>query len=288
MKLSEMKFDKLKPHLKPAFLFAAGCIVLLLLTFFYLLPARAEIKKEFASLGLTPGEDLNSGMQAIYTKIDLMINNDTTTRYNLFPSVETRQLRLLVDSIQFSLTTGFRYSISEMDSVKYKDFVIKQFKIQGKSSFLGLSGFISAIEEYPLLMRFASADFKYYGVLEGSVSFVEYELVLAVPLQPEGFFLPPATWEADSLMEQVDIFLPFVPNIQSVSEEGNIDLSEYELRSIKNGEAVFQHLRFNTKMVLKTGDEVKHGIIKEITENSVKVLFLNRNEVDLVEIKVSE
>ncbi|GAB1348178.1 hypothetical protein MASR1M107_03890 [Ignavibacteriales bacterium] len=283
-----MNFKLMAPHLKLAIIFGGISFLLLLAIFIFLLPARESVRSEFTSIGLAPHDDIGSGMKSLYDKIDLAINKDTSTRYNLFDSVDTRKLRMLIDSIQFSLTTGFRFNISEVESEKYKGFELKKFKVTGRSSFLGLSGFISAIEKYPYFMRFSTADIKYYGVLENSVSFVEYELLLVVPLAPEGFYLPPATWEADSLFEQIDIFLPFISNLQNLSEDGTIDLAEYELRSVKKEEATFQHLRFNTKKILKIGDEVKHGIIKEITENSVKVLFLNRNEVDLVEIKVVE
>lgn len=262
--------------------------VLLLVTFLIVIPAGNRIEERFSSLGIAPGDDITEMMHSIQKETGPALKPDPGLRYNLYTNITLRDMRLLIDSIQLSLTTGFKFNISELDEEQRAGFTVKNFLIKGKASFLGIAGFILAIEEYPMFMRFKTGTIRYYGVLEGSVSFVDYELVISVPVQPAGFFLPPFTVQQDSLFEQIDIFLPFIESVAGVSEPGAVNLDDYELRAVKNGEAEFHHIRFKERIFLRAGDEIKGGIIKEVTKESVKVLYLNRNEVSLVELKIPD
>lgn len=263
-------------------------VVFVLVTFLIVIPAGNRIEERFESLGISPGDDITKMMHAIHKETGPALKPNPDLRYNLFKEITLRDMRLLIDSIQLSLTTGFKFSVSELEEEKKSGLTIRNFKVKGKASFLGISGFISAIEHYPMFMRFKTGTIRYYGVLEGSVAFVDFEMVISVPLQPDDFFLPPFTVESDTLFEQIDIFLPFIQSLAGVSEQGAVNLDDFELKAIKNGEAEFRHVRFKERIFLRAGDEVMGGIIKEVSKESVKVLYLNRNEVDLVELKITD
>ena len=273
---------------KPAIIFLAAGLVLIVILATVINPSRREIKNEFASLGISPGDDIGKAIKLSEEKINTALNNTEGINHTLFESVELRQLRMMIDSIKLSLTTGFQFSISELDESSLPGLKVKNFNLKGRSSFLGLSGFISSIENYPKLMRFSSGNIKYYGVLEQSVAFVEFDLNLAVFLPSGRFYLPPIADVEDIYFEQVDFFLPFIEDISYFSDPSAIDLADYELKSIKGGDAYFQHLRFNEQKILQAGDEVKNGIITEINENIVKIMMIKGSGADFIELKQPE
>lgn len=283
-----MEVKKLLEFTNRGTLFLTAAAVLLLITFVLVIPAGNRIEERFASLGLSGGDDIPVMMREIHKKLGPAMKPDPEVRYNLRKDISLRDMRLLIDSLQLSLTTGFKFSVSELEDEQKGGFTVRNFQVKGKASFLGIAGFILAIEEYPLYMRFKTGSIRYYGVLEGSVAFVDYEVVISVPLQPDDFFLPPFQAQSDSLIEQIDVFLPFIEGMAAVSATGSVNLNDYELRDVKNGEAEFRHVRFKERIFLRAGDEVNGGIIKEVTKESVKVLYLNGNEVDLVEIRLAD
>ncbi len=283
-----MEVKKLLKQLNKSAVKLTASLAGLLLIFFLILPAGNRIEERFESVGITPGDDIPAMMNLVHRKLGPAMQPDPKIRHNLRKEISLRDMRLLIDSIQLSLTTGFKFSVSELEDELREGFTVKNFLVKGKASFLGISGFIFSIEEHPLYMRFKTGSIRYYGVLEGSVAFVDYELVISVPLQPENFFLPPYSSQSDTLFEQIDIFLPFIESVSSTIETGTVNLDDYELRAIRNGEAEFRHLRFKERIFLRAGDEILGGIIKEVTKESVKVLYLNGNEVDLVELKLPD
>lgn len=273
---------------KPAIVYLSLGLVLIVILFTVINPYRSEIKNEFAKLGISLGDDIEKTIKLSEDKINRMLDNPEGIKFTLFESIELRQLRMMIDSIKLSLTAGFQFSITELDDSSLRGLKVKNFNLKGRSSFLGLAGFISSIESSPKLMRFSSGSIKYYGVLEQSVAFVEYDLNLAVFLSPERFYLPPIAALDNSYFEQVDFFLPFIENIGYYSDPSAIDLADYELKSIKGAEAYFQHIRFNEQKILRAGDEVKNGIITEINENIVKIMMIKGSGADFIELKQPE
>lgn len=274
--------------IKPAVIYLAAGLVLIVILIAVINPARREIKNEFATLGISPGDDIGKAIKLSEEKINKALDNPDGINFTLFESIELRQLRMMIDSIKLSLTTGFQFSISELDESTLPGLKVKNFNLKGRSSFLGLSGFISSMENYPKLMRFSSGNIKYYGVLEQSVAFVEYDLNLSVFLPSGRFYLPPIAAGEDIYFEQVDFFLPFIEDIGYFSDPSAIDLADYELKSIKGADAYFQHIRFNEQKILRAGDEVKNGIITEINENIVKIMMIKGSGADFIELKQPE
>jgi hypothetical protein len=283
-----MNYKAYLPGLKPTIGFLSVGVVIILILVTFINPARREINDQFFKLGISPGDDITEAIDSTETKINKELNNNSNIKYSFFDSMELRQMRMMIDSIKISLTTGFQFTISELDETTKKGLKVKNFNIKGRSSFLGLSGFISSIENHPKLMRFSSGEIKYYGVLEESVAFVEYDLILSVFLPTGKFYLPPFEAAEDSLFEQVDVFLPFIQNISYYSDPSAIDLSDYELKSIKGNDAYFQHIRFNEQKILRAGDEVKNGIITEINGNIVKIMMIKGSGADFIELKQPE
>ncbi len=284
----KVNFRSYLNDVKPAIICLAVGLILLVILITVINPARREIKNEFATLGISPGDDIGKSIKQSEEKIIKALDNPDGITSTLFESIELRQLRMMIDSIKLSLTAGFQFSITELDDSSLRGLKVKNFNLKGRSSFLGLSGFISSIENSPKLMRFSSGIIKYYGVLEQSVAFVEYDLNLAVFLPVGSFYLPPIAAIEDTFFEQVDFFLPFIKDIGYDSDPSAIDLSDYELKSIKGADAYFQHIRFNEQKILRTGDEVKNGIITEISENIVKIMMIKGSGADFIELKQPE
>lgn len=283
-----MRFKEHLNELKPAIVYILAGLVLILILMTLINPSREDIKSEFAKLGLSPGEDIARAIKISEESINKALDQKEDIYYTFFESIDLRQLRMMIDSIKISLTTGFQFSITELDESTLPGLKVKNFNIKGRSSFLGLSGFISSIENYPKLIRFSSGNIRYYGVLEQSVAFVEYDLNLSVFIPSGNFYLPPVEIAEDTFFEQVDIFLPFIEDISYFSDPSAIDLSDYELKSIKGADACFQHIRFNEQKILHAGDEVKNGIIVEVNGNFVKIMMIKGNEADFIELKQPE
>ena len=184
-----MKVKKLIGQLNRSAAKLTAALVGLLITFLLILPAGNRIEERFASLGISPGDDIPAMMSILNKKLGPAKLPDPALPHNLRKEMTLRDMRLLIDNIQLSLTTGFKFSVSELDDEQREGFTVKNFQVKGKASFLGISGFISSIESHPLFMRFKSGSIRYYGVLEGSVAFVDYEVVISVPIQPAEWVL---------------------------------------------------------------------------------------------------
>lgn len=283
-----MNLKEYLKDVKPAIVYLAIGLALIVVLITVINPSRREVNNEFVNLGITPGDDVGNAIKLSEEKINTAFENTEDINFTFFESIDLRRLRMMIDSIKLSLTTGFQFSIKELDESSLPELKVKNFNLKGRSSFLGLSGFISSIENYPNLLRFSSGNIKYYGVLERSVAFVEYDLNLAVFIPTGPFYLPPVAGVEDTYFEQVDIFLPFIEDVSYYSDPSAIDLADYELKSIKGVDAYFQHIRFNEQKVLHAGDEVKNGIITEISGNIVKIMMIKGSGADFIELKQPE
>jgi hypothetical protein len=285
---SEMKMHPIYYKIKPTLFFLLLSVVMISVILFVIHPAKTEIQKKFDAINISPDSDLRTELRKSTEKINIALNDKNNLGYTLFTSFETKQLRIIIDSIKLSIATGFQYSLTELSTVKESNLTVKYFLVKGKSSYIGLAQFIASIENYFCLMRLKTSDIKFYGVLENSLAFVEYEITLSVFISDKNFFLPPLDKKTFTLPKPKDVFLPFIQNLSYTNDESLLDISEYELKSISNGVATFHHKRFNEKRELKAGDEIKHGIVTEISEKSIKILITKGTDFNFIELKSPE
>ncbi|MBK6682315.1 MAG: hypothetical protein IPG53_21120 [Ignavibacteriales bacterium] len=60
---------------KPAIIFLAAGLVLIVILATVINPSRREIKNEFASLGISPGDDIGKAIKLSEEKINTALNN---------------------------------------------------------------------------------------------------------------------------------------------------------------------------------------------------------------------